>query len=669
MPRSEPCGRCDVLLVSMPFGPLLQPSLGLSLLKATLADRPVRVEIRYLTLQFAAIVGAEPYITIANGSPTTSDLVGEWIFSPTLFGDRAPAADPYVDDVLRGPRPDLFNEAAKHRAAVTDDFLMRIRAAREAATPFVQTCAEQVVRREPRILGLTSVFQQHVASLALAQRVKAVRPNTFVLFGGANCEGEMGLELVRQFPFVDAVLSGEGERLFPEIVTRVLAGEPCDGLTGVYTPRSIGSRRRAVGNAPIVTDMDSLPYPSYDDFFEQLRTVGLPTPDAPRLLFETSRGCWWGEKHHCTFCGLNGSGMAFRSKSAARAFDEVSALTREHPGLRVSVVDNILDMKYLKDFIPLLARGGLELELFYEVKANLKREHLLLLRDAGINAIQPGVESFSTRVLSLMRKGVRGIQNVQLLKWCKELGIRAYWNLLWGFPGERAEDYELMAAMVPALSHLQPPVSGSVIRLDRFSPNFDQADARGFADVKPHSSYEHIYPLAPDALRNLAYYFAFEYEQPQAVGEYTRTLSHELERWKTVHDESDLFLVDKAERLLVWDLRPIAHRPLTVLTGAARVAYLACDGAQTTGQLQDALADATGRHHEPDEVNALVDDLVDRRLMIREGGLCLSLAVALGEYSPGRKVLHRFRETIRQLGTEDGERTSIEAGAAVGLAT
>jgi radical SAM superfamily enzyme YgiQ (UPF0313 family) len=31
------------------------------------------------------------------------------------------------------------------------------------------------------------------------------------------------------------------------------------------------------------------------------------------LLFETSRGCWWGEHSHCTFCGLNGSTMLYRS--------------------------------------------------------------------------------------------------------------------------------------------------------------------------------------------------------------------------------------------------------------------------------------------------------------------------------------------------------------------
>jgi radical SAM superfamily enzyme YgiQ (UPF0313 family) len=38
---------------------------------------------------------------------------------------------------------------------------------------------------------------------------------------------------------------------------------------------------------------------------------------------ETARGCWWGAKHHCTFCGLNQNDMAFRAKSPQCAMDEL----------------------------------------------------------------------------------------------------------------------------------------------------------------------------------------------------------------------------------------------------------------------------------------------------------------------------------------------------------
>src|SRR5512144_1002972 len=106
--------------------------------------------------------------------------------------------------------------------------------------------------------------------------------------------------------------------------------------------------------------------------------------------------------------------------------------------------------------------------LFYEVKSNLRKEQVKQLRDAGITEIQPGIESFSDAVLKLMRKGVSALQNIQLLKWCKEFGVQPRWNVLWGFPGEAGEEYERMAAMIPLLAHLPPPVSASGLRLDRF---------------------------------------------------------------------------------------------------------------------------------------------------------------------------------------------------------
>ena len=80
----------------------------------------------------------------------------------------------------------------------------------------------------------------------------------------------------------------------------------------------------------------------------------------------------------------------------------------------------------------------------------------------------------STRVyklaspLKLMKKGVTGLQNVRVLKWCAADGIEVAWNLLYGFPGELPEEYDAMADLVPSLVHLPPPALGPIV-IDRFS--------------------------------------------------------------------------------------------------------------------------------------------------------------------------------------------------------
>ena len=64
----------------------------------------------------------------------------------------------------------------------------------------------------------------------------------------------------------------------------------------------------------MIRDLDALPVPNYRDYMARVQASPLGKTINPRLLFQTSRGCWWGAKQHCTFCGLNGQGMAYRSK-------------------------------------------------------------------------------------------------------------------------------------------------------------------------------------------------------------------------------------------------------------------------------------------------------------------------------------------------------------------
>lgn len=633
----------DVALVSMPFGPLFSPSIGLSLLKSGLTRAGFSSRVHYFTIDFAERVGSQFYLGVADGHrPALRNLPGEWIFSRALFGGSDEEEREYVETLLRR-KPGKTSAA---RRVLSNSVIERVLRARGIAGAFLDRCAEKVLRESPRIVGFTSVFQQHTASLALAQRIKAVSPDTFIVIGGANAESTMGAETVRQFDFVDAAVSGEGDLLLPELVRRVLAGQSVDGMPGVRTRNTVAAEFAAnhFSNAPTVFQMDDLPYPEYDDFFEQFGASRFDRTWQPRIFFETSRGCWWGEKMHCTFCGLNGATMKFRSKSSQRAIDELLYLTDRFEGCDVEVTDNILDLAYFKDFVPALAGLDRHVELFYETKANLRKDQVRMLRDAGIRGIQPGIESLSDSVLKLMRKGITALQNIQLLKWCKELGVEPRWNMLWGFPGESPEEYARMASIVPLLSHLPPPKYSS-IRLDRFSPNFNDAEKLGFTDVQPMEAYAHVYRLPPEAVRNLAYHFDFEYQEPRDVASYVRPLSDALRAWQRVSPMSDLFSIDTGDHLIVWDLRPVAVQALNVLTGGERLLYLACDAVTDARQLAAVL------QRSPEEVTSQLEPLVARGLVLQDGNRYLALAVALGDYSPAQPVVERFNTLVRDLGT------------------
>jgi hypothetical protein len=92
----------DVALVVMPFGPLQIPSIGLGLLHSAVARRGFRTRTFYFSFLFAKLIGTRFYDEVSDGEPARQDLVGEWIFSGTLFDQKPAAVEDYLDQVLRG---------------------------------------------------------------------------------------------------------------------------------------------------------------------------------------------------------------------------------------------------------------------------------------------------------------------------------------------------------------------------------------------------------------------------------------------------------------------------------------------------------------------------------------------------------------------------------------
>ncbi len=609
----------------MPFAQLPAPSLALGILSATLAERGMRSRSYYFTFDFAERIGIQLYTVIAAGFPSVQALAGEFVFSHLLPGAIEDDPDGYVRGILRREDPDARTGPAEPLENC-EGFLEGVAHARAQSARFVRDAAERVVASGAPVVGLTSVFQQNAASVALAREIKRLSPHTFIAIGGANCATTMGEQLIAAYDCFDAVFSGEADWIFPEMVERLRRGRPCAGIPGIHL-RGNGDAAPPV----MTTDLDAIPDSNFDDYFEQLEGRSFEPSIQASLYFETSRGCWWGEKAHCTFCGLNGQTMAYRSKSPERALAELLRLRARYGARPIFVVDNILDLSYLETFIPAVAEARLDVELFYEVKSSLTKPQLAALRAANITKILPGIESLSTAVLKLMKKGVTAMQNLQLLKWCKEFGITVTWNMLWGFPGEPPEEYAKVAAIMPLLRHLMPPWFGKQIRMDRFSPNFTMAAKFGFANVRPCPAYRYIYRFRDDeAFERIAYYFTYDYTEPRHVDGYVRAVADEIEEWLVRHDEEDLYFVDDGDALQIVDRRSVAVASQHSLTGLARRVFLFCDGAQRLPQLVRHFADDVSA----EEVEAAVRALVETRLLLDYDDHLLALPISKHDRIP-----------------------------------
>jgi ribosomal peptide maturation radical SAM protein 1 len=598
----------DVVFAVMPFADVGRPAIGVSLLKQAAAREGFTSTIEYCGLRLAGQMGVDLYQSISSAFAPDL-LLGEWFFADAVFDEELPPDDDYFHRILA--------------PYVSPETIARVAAARAHRERFLDQSVERLAGLGPKVVGFTTTFHQTCASLAAARRLKALPDPPIVVFGGANCEGEMGLQMLESFPWIDYVCSGESDVSFVRLLEHLLRGGPA--------PAGVLARGTSAPAAPSATvqDLDALPYPDYDDYFAQLEASGVGRGAAVHVIVETSRGCWWGAKHHCTFCGLNGETMAFRSKSPTRAFEEIAGLTRRYGLSKVGCVDNILDLRYVDTLFPRLEASGLELELFYEVKANLRYEQLRTMHRGGLRQIQPGIESFSDAVLRLMDKGVTGLQNVQLLRWCEELGIDCAWNLLAGFPHEPSDEYARMADLVPLLTHLNPPSSCAQVRLDRFSPFHTRSATLGFRNVRPSRAYYYVYPLGRRELGRLAYFFDFDYDDGRDPTSYLRPLQQAVQGWwaSRLQDQSDLrprldarFVADA---VLVTDTRPAARAAEHELTGVHARIFTLCDTVST----EAALLRRPELGADVEAVRRALDDLVDDRLLARDAGHYLTLAV------------------------------------------
>ena len=641
---SPPQGGVEVCLVWMPYGAIERPSIALGLLQAALRAIAVVCRSLYLNVLFAEQIGLDRY-ELVNRS-LAEELLGEWTFAGAAFPDYRPDHSSYFG-LLAG------------ELQAGEELLLKIR---EQAEQFINRVSHAVAQLQPRIVGCSSTFQQHCASLAILRRLKELDPDIITLMGGANCESSMGVTTRREFPWVDFVVLGEADEIIGDLCTKLLKQgrdlHPREFPPGVLGPGSDvadgepGIAARPIGQAEeparnVVHDLDALPVPDFEDYFEMVDQSPIRERIRVGLTIETARGCWWGEKKPCTFCGLNGCGMAYRSKSSGRAVNEFHELANRHSMTKFQAVDCILDMGHLDTVLPELAASGVPFLISYETKANLSRPQMERLADAGVLFVLPGLESLHDEFLEAIDKGTTSWLNVQYLKWAQELGIRVEWYALSGAPGEQDGWFEGMADWLPLIVHLQPPSAVLKITYSRFSSYHSRQDDFDIS-LTPSRAYRHVYPLRDEAVARLAYYFedaddAYRQQIPRSSSEIPDSLPGQAKFRRAVKEWRDRFwewqppvlrYEDDGSTTRILDTRPCAVDLHHELVGLERFVQLACEQARSTRQIQRHLQAEYGLEATEPEVEAAIGGLVERRLLLRMGAKRLSLAVR----APVRKL-------------------------------
>jgi len=531
--------RADVAFVVPPFSWQDRPALGVHLLQGITREVGLEAHVIYTNILFAAWFGEDLHSVLARLQYGL--FLGERLFARAAFGGPPLGRDGGAALVAKLEAAERLAERTGVGVGID---LAAIRAIEADIPAWLESFVPSVATAGYRVIGATSSFEQTAASIAMLRAIKARDPTIIAVMGGANCEGEMAEGICSLGDVVDVVFSGESEETFRDHVTDLVGGRK--------------PPERIVYGQPC-TNLDALPTPDYADYYEQLRAwvpgTKLLSDELVYLTYETSRGCWWGERSHCTFCGLNGQGMASREKSAARVLDELPRLLASHPTRKVAMTDNIMPRDYFRTLLPRLADTLPGVSIMYEQKANLKLGDVRDLVRAGVREIQPGIEALSTGLLKLMRKGTTAAQNIALLRFARATGLRLHWNLLVGFPGDELAFYEETLELLPLLVHLQPPHPPCSVVFDRFSPYFDRPAEFGITDLRPFWFYRDVLPENAQ-IEKLAYHFegtfsSAAHDHPDVV----RQIGEAVHSWRrrfyarppelrVLRDQQDFLLVD-----------------------------------------------------------------------------------------------------------------------------
>ena len=607
--------RAQVALVNMPFSFSKYPSIQLGTLSALLKSQGIPVDCHHLNVRFAHKIGVPLYEMICEKRA----LFGEWLFSYLLFRDN-----PKRVEYPRIFKP-VFEQLAQqsgHPIGYFEELATRI------APQFLTSALTAIDWGQYKLVGFTSTFDQNVASLTMAKLIKDLYPNVTIVFGGANYDGEMGMEYFRAFSFIDHVVVGEGEVAFPALVRQALA-EKADGFPAGVAYRQDG-QIRLTPNSTLFSDFARTGPPDYDDYYHLLAELGGGAQGLDRiLLYEGSRGCWWGEKHHCTFCGLNAQSMKFRAKSPEQVAQEMTYLSHRYDTARFRLVDNIIDMKYIDQLFGKFAADHCDLDVFIETKSNLHKNQIRTLATGGVKCMQPGLESLSLNQLKAMDKGVTPMQNIVCLKWSFYYHVAVSWNILLGFPGETSEDYLRQIDLIPSLLHLQPPEATGKFWLERFSPYFARPHEYGVRMTGPGMAYEYIYDARQVDLKKIAYDFEYELEQWSVDPHVYQELIAMVENWQRLHKSEDrpfLYYSKALDYVTVYDGRNPKAPTRRRYDGLAAVVIEMCnESPRSADQIQTALVGKVKSGE--DALSPILSDLTARRVLYEERGKYLTLAI------------------------------------------
>ncbi len=324
---------------------------------------------------------------------------------------------------------------------------------------FFARAVDEIGRLDADVFGFGTLAGSYPLTIRLAGATKRVHPRALVVLGGPQATAA-DTETMEAFPFVDLIVRGEADETFPRLLYALGNSEPLAGMVGI-TYRSAGSTVRTA-DAPVVTDLDSLPTPSFHFW---------PRISARRCIsLEAGRGCPFA----CTFCSTSPFfHRQYRMKSPQRLIEQMRSIRQ---GYGVDLFHLIHDSLAVRRdrvvaFCEALLESGEQFHWTCSARTDCIDEELLeLMAKAGCTGVYFGIETGSVRIQPVIDKNLDLDQAAAAIRHADRCGVSSSVSLIIGFPEDTPDDLRatvhfiidsLRFDKVIGQIHLLTPVAGS----------------------------------------------------------------------------------------------------------------------------------------------------------------------------------------------------------------
>ncbi len=295
---------------------------------------------------------------------------------------------------------------------------------------------------EPDIVGLSCMTPQAHLLPEIVSGVKAALPGALIVLGGAHTSAAK--EAVLSDTQADLAVVGEGERSMELILEEWLNGGDMSSIPGLIRHEPDGQIVTNPGTAPMIEELDSLPFPAYDlidltKYWKLISQMLLPYPRKYIMLF-TSRGCPYG----CTYCH-NIFGRHIRMHSPERMVEEIQYFSKTYGIQEVLFYEDCFNAnrdRVIKFSNLLLEKHGPVKIVFPNgMRADILDEEVVdALVRAGTYHSSLALETGSPRLQKFIRKNLNIPKFLHAVEMFTERNVFTHGFVMMGFPTETEDE-------------------------------------------------------------------------------------------------------------------------------------------------------------------------------------------------------------------------------------